>query len=74
MLFVSSRSFHKPDVLCIQETKCNDEKFPVDPFTERGYHCQLFGQQSYNGVAIVSRGPCETRASMPVMTKRRSRD
>ena len=51
---------NKPDVLCMQETKCTDDKFPMEPFTERGYHCQLFGQQSYNGVAIVSRGPCET--------------
>ena len=51
---------NKPDVLCMQETKCTDDKFPLEPFTERGYHCQLFGQQSYNGVAIVSRGSCDT--------------
>lgn len=50
----------KPDVLCMQETKCTDDKFPHDVFEERGYHCQLFGQQSYNGVAIVTRGICET--------------
>src|SRR6185295_7893723 len=28
---------------------------------ERGYECQLFGQQSYNGVAILTRETCETR-------------
>jgi len=50
----------KPDVLCMQETKCTDDKFPKEVFEERGYHCQLFGQQSYNGVAIVTRGVCET--------------
>lgn len=50
----------KPDVLCMQETKCTDDKVPVIAFQERGYHCQLFGQQSYNGVAILTRGACET--------------
>ena len=50
----------KPDVLCMQETKCTDDKFPIDIFQERGYQCQLFGQQSYNGVAIVTRDTCAT--------------
>jgi len=50
----------KPDVLCMQETKCTDDKVPVQIFQERGYHCHLFGQQSYNGVAILTRGACET--------------
>jgi exodeoxyribonuclease III len=49
----------KPDVLCMQETKCTDDKFPLDVFQERGYQCLLFGQQSYNGVAILSRTSCE---------------
>lgn len=50
----------KPDVVCMQETKCTDDKFPTLVFQERGYQCQLFGQQSYNGVAILSRCACET--------------
>jgi exodeoxyribonuclease-3 len=50
----------KPDVLCMQETKCTDDKFPRLVFHERGYRCQLFGQQSYNGVAILTRTECET--------------
>lgn len=50
----------KPDVLCMQETKCTDDKFPTLIFQERGYQCHLFGQQSYNGVAILARGPCDT--------------
>lgn len=49
----------KPDILCMQETKCTDDKFPIDAFQEHGYQCLLFGQQSYNGVAIVSRNTCE---------------
>jgi exodeoxyribonuclease-3 len=50
----------RPDVLCMQETKCTDDKFPTLLFQERGYQCQLFGQQSYNGVAILTRDVCET--------------
>lgn len=51
----------QPDVLCMQETKCTDDKFPTLFFQERGYHCHLFGQQSYNGVAILTRETCDTR-------------
>jgi exodeoxyribonuclease-3 len=50
----------KPDVLCMQEIKCTDDKFPHEIFAERGYQCQIFGQQSYNGVAIVTRDVCPT--------------
>lgn len=49
----------KPDVLCMQETKCTDDKFPALIFQERGYHCQLFGQQTYNGMAILTRDACD---------------
>src|SRR5882757_7773274 len=44
----------RPDVRCMQETKCTDDKFPADVFRERGYHSLSFGQQTYNGVAILS--------------------
>ena len=49
----------KPDVLCMQETKCVDEKFPAEAFAEIGYSSETFGQATYNGVAIVSRPKCE---------------
>lgn len=45
----------QPDVLCIQETKCADEKFPFLELQATGYECLHFGQPSYNGVAILSR-------------------
>ena len=48
-----------PDVLCMQETKCVDEKFPIDDFSGLGYHSESFGQAAYNGVAILSRIKCE---------------
>src|SRR5678809_1076291 len=50
----------QPDVLCMQETKCTDDKFPTLLFQERGYQCQLFGQATYNGVAILTREACDT--------------
>ncbi|HEY9645181.1 MAG TPA: exodeoxyribonuclease III [Chroococcidiopsis sp.] len=43
------------DVLCVQETKVDDDKFPHAPLTELGYHTYIFGQKSYNGVALISR-------------------
>lgn len=48
----------QPDILCIQETKCADDKFPLLELKAIGYDCVLFGQQSYNGVAIISRAGC----------------
>ncbi|HJQ55962.1 MAG TPA: exodeoxyribonuclease III [Vineibacter sp.] len=48
----------KPDVLCLQETKCPDELFPHDAFETLGYrHRLIHGMKGYNGVAIVSRLP-----------------
>ncbi len=48
----------QPDVLCLQETKCTDDKFPADAFAEIGYKSETFGQRTYNGVAILSRTAC----------------
>ena len=45
------------DVLCIQELKLTDDKFPEAAFKEAGYHAVWAGQKTYNGVAIVSRVP-----------------
>jgi exodeoxyribonuclease-3 len=45
------------DALCLQELKLADEKFPIDAFTEIGYHAVWAGQKTYNGVAIISRQP-----------------
>ncbi|MFM9970219.1 MAG: exodeoxyribonuclease III [Burkholderiales bacterium] len=45
----------QPDVLCIQETKTEDAKFPRAEIEATGYKVAFFGQKTYNGVAIVSR-------------------
>jgi len=44
-----------PDILCLQETKVMDDSFPVEPFEKLGYCVEVYGQKSYNGVAIVSK-------------------
>lgn len=49
---------HKPDIVCLQETKCPDELFPGEGFAEEGYvHQHFHGMKSYNGVCILSRVP-----------------
>lgn len=51
----------RPDVLCLQETKCPDDRFPLKRFKRLGYeHIALNGQKGYHGVAILSRLPFET--------------
>ena len=45
----------KPDVLCLQETKIQNEIFPVEDFSKLGYQSVFSGQKSYNGVAVLSR-------------------
>ncbi len=47
----------RPDVLCLQETKVEDQGFPVEALRALGYEVATFGQRSYNGVAIASRTP-----------------
>lgn len=46
---------HRPNVLCLQETKVQDIDFPADAFDDIGYKYVFKGQKSYNGVAIFSR-------------------
>ena len=44
-----------PDILLLQEIKTQDQNFPYDDFKKLGYHSHVFGQKSYNGVAILSK-------------------
>ena len=45
-----------PDIMCLQETKCSDEKLPLETFEKLGYKFAAFkGQKSYNGVLILSK-------------------
>lgn len=46
---------HEPDVVGVQETKVQDEDFPLEAFETLGYHVVFRGEKSYNGVALISR-------------------
>lgn len=50
----------RPDVLCLQETKCPDDQFPSAPLRKLGYeHIAIHGQKGYHGVATIARRPLE---------------
>ncbi len=50
----------RPDILCLQETKCPDDKFPLKRFKRLGYEAvALNGQKGYHGVVVLSRLPFE---------------
>lgn len=56
----------QPDVLLLQEIKCEEHQFPALAFTPLGYAAEVVGQKSYNGVAILSRVPVEvTQRALP---------
>ncbi|WP_373504482.1 exodeoxyribonuclease III [Aestuariivirga sp.] len=44
-----------PDIVCLQELKCEDQAFPAQAFEEFGYNVLTYGQKTYNGVAILSK-------------------
>jgi exodeoxyribonuclease III len=56
-----------PDVVCLQELKSPDERFPVAAIERAGYGAVWHGQKSWNGVAILARDatPVETRRGLP---------
>ena len=46
---------NNPDILLLQEIKTQEETFPRDAFKDAGFDSHVFGQKSYNGVAIISK-------------------
>lgn len=46
---------HQPDLVCLQETKAEDAKFPAAELLAAGYQAETFGQKTYNGVALLHR-------------------
>ena len=48
-------ALHAVDVVCLQETKLTDDKFPVDELQRAGYRSVFAGQKTYNGVAVLLR-------------------
>ncbi|MYM34784.1 exodeoxyribonuclease III [Duganella sp. FT94W] len=57
----------QPDVVCLQELKAPQEKFPIDAIQAAGYQAIWHGQKNWNGVAILARGqlPIETGRGLP---------
>jgi len=57
----------KPDIVCLQELKAPQEKFPEAEISAAGYHAIWHGQKSWNGVAILARSgkPVEVRRGLP---------
>jgi len=52
----------QPDLLLLQEIKCEDPAFPAEVFAQAGYQSVVLGQKSYNGVAVLSRAPVTVTA------------
>ncbi len=48
-----------PDVVCLQEIKCETQSFPAQAFEDIGYNVRAHGQKSYNGVALLSKWPMD---------------
>jgi exodeoxyribonuclease-3 len=55
----------QPDVLCLQEIKCQDEAFPRLEIESAGYNVATHGQKTFNGVAILSKHPMEVTRGLP---------
>src|SRR5512132_2902238 len=57
----------QPDIVCLQELKAPQEKFPLADIRKAGYGAIWHGQKAWNGVAILARGtdPVETRRGLP---------
>ena len=59
MRFINEQNI---DVMCLQETKTEDEYFPISKFIDGGMkYCNFRGEKSYNGVAIFSKTPIKTK-------------
>ncbi|RZJ86833.1 MAG: exodeoxyribonuclease III [Chryseobacterium sp.] len=56
----------KPDIVCLQELKCEDKSFPIAQINEAGYQAVWVGQKAWNGVAVLSKKPIkELRRDLP---------
>jgi exodeoxyribonuclease-3 len=57
----------RPDVVCLQELKCPNDRFPLEAIKRTGYHALWHGQKSWNGVAILAYGiePIENTRVLP---------
>src|SRR5882757_6629783 len=69
--FVAEQS---PDVICLQEIKCQDGEFPAEAFVEMGFpHMKVRGQKGWHGVATVSRLPIEDAPILDLCREKHAR-
>ena len=65
---------HAPDVLCLQEIKCQEAEFPLQPFIDAGLpHVRIVGQKGLHGVAIASRYPLEAGPTLDTCRRSEAR-
>jgi exodeoxyribonuclease-3 len=66
-VLVSWLSHSDPDIVCLQELKAENNRFPWQAIRDAGYGAIWQGQTSWNGVAILAKGadPIETRRGLP---------
>jgi len=63
-----------PQIVCLQEIKLEDARFPLEEIEAAGYHCAWSGQKAYNGVAILSRANlADVTAGMPAFADEQKR-
>jgi exodeoxyribonuclease-3 len=56
----------KPDIVCLQELKCEEASFPRLEIEAAGYHVEMHGQKTFNGVALLAKGRLEdVRVGLP---------
>jgi len=66
---------HSPDIILLQEIKCEEAKFPYDEMEEFGYNIEIVGQKTFNGVAIISKFPIEIEARyLPILPNNSSKN
>lgn len=69
------KSEKSPDVILLQELKCEEIKFPRDEIEDLGYNIAIKGQKTYNGVAILSKYPMEDICTkLPVSKVKNNQD
>ena len=57
---------YQPDILCLQELKCSEDKYPLEDLVAEGYHSIQACQKTYNGVSIISKSQGTDSHNNPV--------
>ena len=63
---------YKPDIVMMQEIKTEDINFPYDDFSAMDYESHVFGQKSYNGVAIISKKKLPSAILLEIKRKQKA--